>query len=147
MKAEQNKGVVARLYNEVWNEGAVGVIDEIFTDDFQGHAPGDTGSVGPEGVKGFVAAWRTAFPDLHVQIDAQHADDERVATRFTCTGTHLGRFLVFPPTGRHATMKGVAVSRIVDGRIASDLGEFDMVGLLHQLGVAGPPASAGARGA
>jgi steroid delta-isomerase-like uncharacterized protein len=140
MSAEDNKAVVARLYNEVWNEGALDVVDEIFADGFEGHAPGDTGKVGPEGVKGFVGAWRVAFPDLHITIDAQHADDGRVATRFTCTGTHDGRFLVFPPTGRRATMKGVAVSNVVDGKIATDWGEFDMVGLLRQLGVAGPRA-------
>jgi steroid delta-isomerase-like uncharacterized protein len=142
MSADLNKRLAARLYNEIWNEGALAVIDEIFADDFQGHAPGNTQSVGPEGVRGFVSAWREAFPDLHITIDAQHADDTTVATRFTCTGTHNGQFLVFPPTGRHATMKGVAISHIVNGRIASDWGEFDMVGLLQQLGVAGPPPAA-----
>ena len=140
MSAETDKRVVARLYEEVWNEGALGVVEEIFAGDFEGHAPGDTGTLGPDGVKGFVTAWRTAFPDLHVTIDAQHAAGGKVATRFTCTGTHAGRLLAFEPTGRHATMKGMAVTRVVDGRIASDWGEFDMVGLLRQLGVAGPRA-------
>src|SRR4029079_6849247 len=95
---------------------------------------------GPEGVKQLVQAWRTAAPDLKVEIISQQAEGDRVATRFVCVGTQTGPLLGIPPTGRRAEMAGLAITRVLDGKVMSDWGEFDLLGLMQQLGVApGPP--------
>jgi predicted ester cyclase len=93
-------------------------------------------------VKILVEAWRTAAPDLRVEIESQHAEDDRVATRFTCTGTQTGPLLGIPPTGRRASMAGIAITHVRDGKVVSDWGEFDLLGLMQQLGVA-PGAARG----
>jgi hypothetical protein len=85
----------------------------------------------------FVGAWRTAFLSPH--IDAQHADDAKVATRFT--HWHARRPVLRVPAdgapggreGRRRLQRGRRQDRVRLGRV-------DMVGLLQQLGVAGPRA-------
>jgi steroid delta-isomerase-like uncharacterized protein len=142
VSGDDNKRVIQRFYGELWTQGDLSVADEIIDKDFRGHAPGSTESRGPEGVRQFVDTWRSAFPDLRIDIDAQYAsDDDRVATQFTCTGTQSGPLMGIPATNRSVRMNGVAISRLRDGRIASDWGEFDMLGLLMQLGVARPPGA------
>jgi len=140
-QTEENKHVVQRFYEEMWNQGNYDVADEVFSPEFVGHAPGDMGVRGNEAVKGFVKQWRDAFPDLNITIDAQHAEGEKVGTRFTCRGTNTGSLMGIPPTGKEATMYGAAITRVVDGKVVSDWGEFDVLGLLMQLGVvpSGPP--------
>jgi phytoene desaturase/steroid delta-isomerase-like uncharacterized protein len=141
-EGERNKAVVRRFYQELWNEGRMEVADELFDADFIGHAPGNAEDArGPEGVKQLVQAWRTAAPDLRVEIISQQAEGDRVATRFVCVGTQTGPLLGIPPTGRRAEMAGMAITRVREGKVMSDWGEFDLLGLMQQLGVApGPPA-------
>ena len=76
--------------------------------------------------------WRTAAPDLSIEIISQFAEDDRVATRFVCTGTQTGPMFGFPPTGRQSSMAGMAITRFSDGMIVSDWGEFDLLGLMQQ---------------
>jgi predicted ester cyclase len=63
-----------------------------------------------------------------------------VATRWTITGTHRGDFQGVPPTGRPVTMAGVDISRFVDGRIAEHWAQFDVLGVLQQIGAIPAPA-------
>ena len=78
---ETNKAVLSRFWNEAWSAGRLGVIDEIFHRDFVDHglAPGLT-LQGPEGAKEAVTQFRTAFPDLH--LDVNHV---------TCNSHHTHR--------------------------------------------------------
>lgn len=149
--AEVTKAVVQRFYKELWSEGNLDLADELFAQDFIGHAPGNTATRGPEGVKRLVSEWRAGVPDMTLQIHAQVAEGSRVATRFTGRGTHRGPWLGVPPTGKEVSLSGIAITRVVDGKVVSDWGEFDVMGLLQQLGViqrpgAPAPAAAGAQG-
>jgi steroid delta-isomerase-like uncharacterized protein len=138
---ERNKALVRRFYQELWNEGRLEVADELFDEGFVGHAPGNAeDSRGPGGVKKLIQMWRTAAPDINVEIVSQHAEGDKVATRFVCSGTQTGPLLGIPPTGRHGKMAGIAITRFSpEGKVISDWGEFDLLGLLQQLGVAPGP--------
>ena len=136
---ETNMAIVRRFYEELWNRGNYDVADEIFDEHFKGHAPGNTGARGPKGVKKFVAAWRKQVPDLRVEIDGQFAEGSKVATRFRCTGTHTRHLFGIRPTGNPLAMGGFAITRIENGKVVSDWGEFDIIGLLQQLGVVPRP--------
>jgi steroid delta-isomerase-like uncharacterized protein len=143
--AEETKAVVRRFYKELWSEGNLDLADELFAADFIGHAPGNNSTLGPEGVKKLVGDWRVGVPDMKLEIHAQVAEGSRVATRFTGTGTHQGFWLGIPATGKEVRLSGIAITRVVDGKVVSDWGEFDMMGVLQQLGVIqrpGAPAAA-----
>ena len=146
--AEETKAVVQRFYKELWSEGNLDVADELFAADSIGHAPGNSATRGPAGVKKLVGDWRVGVPDMTLEIHAQVAEGSRVATRFTGRGTHLGPFLGVPPTGKEVSLSGIAITRVVSGKVVSDWGEFDVMGLLQQLGVIqrpGAPAPAAAQ--
>jgi steroid delta-isomerase-like uncharacterized protein len=143
--SEDSKAVVQRFYRELWTEGKLEVADQLFHPDFVGHAPGGNVTRGPAGVKQLVSEWRIGVPDMELEIHSQHAEGSRCTTRFTGRGTHLGPWLGLPASGKEITLSGIAITRVVDGVVVSDWGEFDIMGLLQQLGIIerpGTPAAA-----
>jgi steroid delta-isomerase-like uncharacterized protein len=83
-----------------------------------------------------------AFPDLHVALDDVISAGDRVAARWTATGTHRGALAGIPATGRSVRWGGIDVYRFQDGKIVEWWRNDDFVGLLQQLGrdpFASPP--------
>ena len=99
MSAEMNKLLVRRLVDEAQSNGNLGVVDELLADDFVDHSPFPGVPPTRDGVKMLFGYLRSAFPDLHVRIDEQIADDEKVVTRKTFAGTHRGEFMGVPAAG------------------------------------------------
>jgi len=81
MSAKENKALVRRLFEEVWNQGKLDVIDEIHDAGFVKHIPGNPDIHGPEGLKQSVSMFRTAFPDVQFTIEDQIAEGDKVANR------------------------------------------------------------------
>ncbi len=83
----------------------------------------------------------SAFPDFRIVIEDQVATGDRVVTRVTFRGTHLGEYRGIAPTGRHVVYQGIAMDRIAGGKVVEGWHEADDLGLLRQLGVTlGQPA-------
>jgi steroid delta-isomerase-like uncharacterized protein len=136
MSAESNKALSRRLLEEAFNAGNIDVIDELVTTDFVNHdAALPEPMIGPDAAKASINGYRTAFPDLRLTIEEQIADDQGVATRWSAKGTHEGDLMGMAPTGKQATVTGITIDRIVDGRIAESWTNWDTLGMLQQLGV------------
>jgi steroid delta-isomerase-like uncharacterized protein len=121
-----------------WNQGDMAAMDEVFAADHVEHQVGI--EPGREGVKGSIRYLRTAFPDLHLTIESTLADGDRVWTRISATGTHMGPFMGVPATGRSFRIDVIDIVRVVDGRIVEHWGVADRLSIAQQLGVvqAGP---------
>jgi steroid delta-isomerase-like uncharacterized protein len=141
MSTEQNKTLVHRYWEQVWNQGNLAVVDELIATDFDGHpAPSDPDfGRGPEGQKQFIRMYRTAFPDLRMTIEDMTAEGDRVAVRWTARGTQTGEMMGMPATGKHATVTGMFLNRLASGKIVEGWGNFDALGMLQQLGVIPTP--------
>lgn len=138
--SERNKTVIRRAFEEVYNQGNLEVVEELVSADFVAHT--STQDIhGPAGMQGFVASLREAFPDLRITIDDQLAEGDRVVTRWTARGTQTGPFQGIAPTGKRATMTGVDIDRIVNGKAVECWMSADVLGLLHQLGASPAPGS------
>jgi predicted ester cyclase len=61
---------------------------------------------------------RTAFPDLQLKVEDLVIEGDKVAQRWSWTGTQKGEFMGAPPTGQKTTMRGLAIVHIADGKIA-----------------------------
>jgi steroid delta-isomerase-like uncharacterized protein len=134
MSAE-NKALSRRLVEEAFNAGRLDVIDEVVASDFVGHDPSLPEELrGPAGVRELIAGYRAAFPDIRITIEDQVAEGDLVVTRWSATGTHQGELLGMPATGKQATVTGVTIDRIVDGRIVESWDNWDTLGLMQQLG-------------
>jgi steroid delta-isomerase-like uncharacterized protein len=140
MSAEENKAVVRRINEEVWNKGDLDVIDELIADEAVVTVIGAPEQIrGPRGFREFVAMYRTAFPDLRLTVDEQVGEGEIVVTRWTATGTHEGDLMGIPATGKQATTAGININRISGGKLVQGWGLFDQLGLLQQLGAVSVP--------
>lgn len=99
----ENKALVRRIYEEVWNAHHPSAARGIF--------------IHPEGVERAVNEFLAAFPDLIHTFEEMIAEGDRVAGRFTVRGTHTGQWKSFAPTGKTITYTGVILARIADGMI------------------------------
>jgi len=144
MSTEQNKAVVRRLFEEAFGKGNLAVLDEIVAPNQVNGGPGALPGMpsGPEGAKMLITNYRNAFPDLRFTIDEQVAEGNTVVTRWTAHGTHNGELAGLPATGKPATVVGMGIDRIENGKIVESWGLFDQFGMLQQLGVIPAPGQA-----
>ena len=130
------KGIARRLLEEAFNSGNLDVVDELVAPEFVFND-----AVLPEPIRGIEATkanikgYRDAFPDLRLTIEQQVAEGEFVTTRWSARGTHQGDLMGMPATGKEATVTGITVDQIVDGRIVESWTNWDTLGLMQQLGV------------
>jgi hypothetical protein len=90
--AEENKAIVCRLVDEVFNGGRLDVIDELYAPELAGAA------------RRWIAPFRASFPDVHMEIVELIAEDDKVAGRFTCSATwETGMFRPGVPEPSSAT--------------------------------------------
>lgn len=142
MATEQHKAIVRRLYEEAFNyTGDLSVADEFVAADFIDHAGPPGLPPGREGFKQLVMAWRHAFPDIGLTIDAIVAEGDLVVLAWTGTGTHRGELMGIPPTGKSGSVTGIVFNRMAGGQVVERWGNSDDLGLMRTLGVIpGPPA-------
>jgi len=137
-QTEANKALERRVFEEIWNEGALDVADEVFAPDAVLHGLVTTDVAGPEAFKQVVAGYRAALPDLHWTVEDQIAAGDMVVSRLTGTGTHQGELMGIPATGLSLTTTAIATVRIVDGKIQESWNSWDTAGLMEQLGAIPP---------
>jgi steroid delta-isomerase-like uncharacterized protein len=134
--SEENKALVRRYFEEIWDKGNLDLIDELLTTDFVRHGPTATeGEVrGQEGFEGLVSMYRSALPDRRVSIEDQIAEGEMVVTRWRARGTHQGELMGNAPTGNQASVRGILVDRISRGKIEEEWADYDTLHLMQQIG-------------
>lgn len=133
MMSEQNKMIARRFFEEIESQGKLAVVDELLAHDFVNHTPfGEMHGI--ESAKQFGSMLRTAFPDMQVTVEDQIAEGDRVATRWTCRGTHQGEFQGVPPTSKRVEITGMVISRIANGKIVEQWGNPNLLGLMQQIG-------------
>ena len=136
MSAEENKALARRVLEEMFNKGNMDVADELLATDYVDHDPAMPEDIhGPEGFKQYVSGYRSAFSDLHLEIEDQIAEGDKVVTRWTGTGTHDGELSGIPPTGKRVTLPGMEIVRISGGKLVEGWEGYDSMNLMRQLGV------------
>ncbi|MFN2638216.1 MAG: ester cyclase, partial [Gemmatimonadaceae bacterium] len=81
MQPDENKVVIHRFLEEIFTAGNLELADELFAPDYVLHDPSVQEEVrGPEGMKQYVAMYRSAYPDTHFTIEDQIAEGDEVVT-------------------------------------------------------------------
>jgi steroid delta-isomerase-like uncharacterized protein len=135
MSTEQNKDLVRRFYEEVWNKGNLTVADQLMATDVVDHTAPPGLPPGLEGHKQLVIMFRTPFPDLDSTIEDQVAEVDTVVSRLIVRGTNKGEFFGVPPTGKQFTITSIDLDRLTNGKIVEHWSIADQLGLMQQLGV------------
>jgi steroid delta-isomerase-like uncharacterized protein len=130
----QNKLIIRRFFEEIFNQGNLAVADEIVGVAYINHNAAPTETPGREGLKQFVSYARAGLRDLQFTVDDQLAEGDKVVTRWTATGIHQGEFAGIPGTGKPVTMTAINIHRVVAGQIQEGWLQWDALGLLQQLG-------------
>ncbi len=135
MSENENKALVRRWFDEVWNRGRADLIDEMSHRDIAatGLGHGTSESRGTAPFKVFYTNMRETFPDLHVTIEDVVAEGDKVVVRLSVEGTHTGHALA-PATGRKAAFTAIVIARIANGQIVEAWNAIDQLGILHQIG-------------
>lgn len=128
---QARKQRIALLFEEIITNNRLELADELFAENF--FWP-QFGLHGPEGVRNWVRAFRTAFPDISDMVQEQIAEGDLVVTRVECIGTQLGPFRGLPPSGRKATFTAIGIDRFDGEKVVERSAHFDIVDLMRQLG-------------
>ncbi len=139
---EQNNQIAEKFFNSVWNKGDFSVLDTLIAPDAEDHS-----TVGgkPKTEKGsasfraIVTMFRSAMPDIHLNIDDEVYAGDKVVHRWTLNGTDTGGVMGMPPSGKKLTFTGTTIVRMRDGKIVERWANVDELGLLQQLGVVPMP--------
>ena len=126
---------ILAFIEDVLNQGRFERIDDLVLENFIELDPLPGQQQGREGLKAVLVQFRSAFPDIHWTVSEQIAEGDKVATRFTWTGTHRDVFLGIPATGRRVEVKGVVIDRLESGKMADSRILMDTLGMMQQLGV------------
>ena len=137
--SEANKALVRALL-EGADRSDASIIDDVVHPEYDDHNPPpfQGPATGAQGAHDAFTAALKIFSDFHHEIGEQIAEGEYVVTRIVGHGRHTGDFLGIPATNKDVTMQGIAIHRIVDGKIVEHWGQVDGIGMLMQMGALPP---------
>ena len=124
--SDNNKATIVRIFEKIWNQHDLSLIEEIYTEDFRAHI-----THSPEDIKGvaafyqFVALFQTMHPDFIFTVEDQIAEGDKVATRWTARAADRGS---------EDAMTGISIHRLADGKVVESWDNWDSVSALQASG-------------
>jgi steroid delta-isomerase-like uncharacterized protein len=149
MTPEQLKARTLEGFARMFNSGELDFVDGAL-------APGAVDHQEPEGtdfaahLKHVISTLRTAFPDLHFEVQELICEGDVVACRSTMTGTHQGPLRMGPLAALAVSGTEIEVPHMhffrydEDGRITDLWHVWNTLVLARQLGAPAPDLSVGA---
>jgi len=136
MPVEDNVQLMRRWFHEVWNDGRIQTVYDLFASDgvARGQRNAETEMRGPEQFAQFVSEIRGAFPDIKLQIEDIFGAEDKVVVRWSATMTHSGVALGLPATGKTVRSRGISIAMIDKGKIIEGWDNWDQLGMLKQIG-------------
>jgi len=128
--------ILERWFEEVWNKGNESAIDEMADPNVVGHGLLDADGKEVHNVAGFKVFYkqfRSAFPDIHIEIEETVSEGNKIAARCLVTATHTGQGIGRAPTNKPVRFTGMCIVRIKDGKIAEAWNNFDFLAMQQQL--------------
>jgi predicted ester cyclase len=122
-----------RWFEEVWNQGRREAIAEMLAPGAVIH-DGGTDTAGAEGFYPFYDRLRGAFSEIHVEVQDSFAEGDKICVRWSCTAKHTGDALGVAPTGAAVDVTGMSILRVANGKLAEGWQNWDMLGLMAQIG-------------
>jgi steroid delta-isomerase-like uncharacterized protein len=141
MSTKDLKALERHFFTE-WNKGkkaAIAAMDEAIATNNIYHRGDGENTRGLKAVKQFFSEFFDAFPDTHATLDDMVVEGDKVALRWTLTGTHKGAFMGIPATNKKVTIWALEIDRFAGGKIVEAWERFDTLGMMQQLGVVPTP--------
>jgi steroid delta-isomerase-like uncharacterized protein len=136
MSAAANEANLQRAF-DAWNardlEGYLTLYDDSIR--LHGYSPVPMDKAA---VRGFYEMIHQAFDGPKLTFHDVFSNGDRLAIRFTMTGTHRGEFVGVAPTGRNVAVDGITVLHFKDGKCVERWSSVNMYAWLAQLGAVQP---------
>ena len=135
--SEENKELLRRWFDEVWNKGRAEAIDEMFDENGIAHGLSEDPAnpiKGPSNFRPFHAVFKQAFPNLMIVVEDMVAEGDKVAARCSVRAKHEGEFMGLAATQAPVEFTGIAIVRIENGKIVEAWNNFDFMTMYKQVG-------------
>lgn len=131
---QENKALVRRLVEEVWNKKNLDLIPELIATDYILYGR-SSNHYGTKGHKEAQIVTNNGFPDYRINIENMIGEGDMVTYFGTFEGTHKGEILGIMPTNEHIIVVDCALFKCKNGKVVYEKGYMDALGFLQQLGV------------
>ena len=138
MDTRDTKAIYKRMIDEAFNAGDLSVIDEVVSPNYVLHGAPPNMPQGPDAIRATVQTFRTAFPDLKIELKELVAEGDKVSARSVMRGTHDGVLFGIPATHKKVEVDGLTMVTVRDGRVQESWVKNDTMQLFQQLGVSPP---------
>lgn len=130
----ENKALLKRFYKEVYVDWNMETADELLSPEFISH-DWPEGQKGPEAFRHYYKAFKKSLPDASYEVKDILADGDRVAVRWEMHGTYREPFpgIDIAPAGQAVTLKGVAIYRVENGKLAERWVVSDLYALVKTM--------------
>ena len=128
--------LMRRWFQEIWNEGKTDIVLQHTHPNLSATGQAEAGVQvrSPQDFLGFVATMRGAFPDLRVTVEDAFQSEDRVAVRWSATGTHHGENLGVPASGKRIAITGITIARFQGDKIIEGWDSWDQLEMLKAIG-------------
>jgi steroid delta-isomerase-like uncharacterized protein len=131
----------AHAWQDVWTSHDVSTYEGLVSPDEVHHFGVRSDTVGLDALTHSLEGFFTAFPNLTGPVEDIVVDGDRVAFRYTDSGTNTGDFFGNPPTGQPVTWTGINILRVECGLVVESWAEVDGLGLWRQLDLLESPGT------
>ena len=133
MSTEDTKAVIRQYFDQFLNQADPAAAERLLAPDFVCHVPG-ANDLDREGYTHSIRSGRAAMPDLSYTPQEIIAEGDRVAVRYTMSGTQTGSWQGVPPSGKKVNVLAICTYRVAGGQIREKWLLADSLGLLRQIG-------------
>lgn len=125
----------AQIWHEVWVSHDVSTLEGLFSPNAIHHNGVGADAVGLAAIQQGLETFFAAFPDVVDTLEDVVVDGDRVASRYTATGTNTGSWYGAEPSGRTATVTGMSILRVECGQVVEIWSEVSGLPLWQQMGM------------
>ncbi len=119
-----------------WNVGDVGRLVKFYAANYEGEDIGLAQTYyGIVGFQQMAHQYYSAFPDLSFTLTQTIVQGDCAALSWISCGTHRGRIMNIPATGRPVRVSGITTLTVRDGLVIRSSVLWDVAGLLRNIGL------------
>lgn len=139
-KTDELKRRFRHIPEIIMNRGEIDIADIEIAEDYVEHIPMPPQfPPNRQGFKAFVIMLRTAFPDLHYDVDHLTTNDligenQKVVHRIVAHATHLGPWGPIPATGKRMSWTEIHIGLYVEGKLVEHWGNINTLAIMQQMG-------------
>lgn len=138
MSAEENKAVIRRFIDQVFEKHQLVAVDELVAPDFLPHSwPGV--KPGVDSFKQAIEKVSAGPSDVSLKIEDMIAEGDKVAVRLTLHAVHHADFLGIPAAGKEHTISETHIFYVKHGKVTEHWRDADLLGMMRQLGALPAP--------